>query len=116
MPETFIPKIKKFFTWIFATICFIFVLYGSIEIVDLGLKAYVFTKADEQQCLWSKYPQPVYVPHGKTQPQVPDPEVELRRCTEERDAQKQRDASSALAFLLVGAPLFIFFYREAKKQ
>jgi len=118
-PELFIPKLKKFFLWIFATICFSLTLWGSVSLVDLGLTSYVFTKADTEQCIWSKYPQPVVVPQGEGKDipayTPPDPAIELKRCEESRQAQKQREAANAIALVLVGAPLFVLFYREARK-
>jgi|GEM_PF-3479641 hypothetical protein len=118
-PELFIPKLKKFFLWIFATICFSLTLWGSVSLVNLGLTTYVFTKADTEQCIWSKYPQPIAVPAGEVKGlsayTPPDPVIELKRCEESRQAQKQREASNAIALILVGAPLFVLFYREARK-
>ena len=116
--EPFIPKLKKFFLWIFATICFSLTLWGSVNLVDLGLVSYIFTKADTEQCIWSKYPQPAAVPTGEIKDSVyvpPDSAVELKRCEESRQAQRQREAANAIALVLVGAPLFVLFYKEARK-
>ena len=35
-------------------------------------------------------------------------------CLEERTASRQQDAAQALAFLIVGLPVFTFFYRRTK--
>lgn len=112
MDDTFILRIKKSFLWVFATISFVLIIIGGVRIIDLGLKSFIFTKADDQNCIYLEHPAPV-MPGMEGAVKV-DPEAELQRCKENQASSKQREASGAVAFLLVGSPLFWFFYKEAR--
>lgn len=100
-------KIKRLFVWIFTLIGLILMIIGSVQIINLGLKTYIFPKADSNYCY--SPPSPV---DGKP---LPD-DGYLKQCRDQQDAQKQRDASQALALLITGTPVFTYFLRRTKQD
>ena len=110
-----IEKIKLFFLYLFTLTGLVLTLIGAVQILNLGLRQYVFTKADEQNC-----PRPYYPILDKMYDKQPPAELREQEernrqlCLEERTARRQNDAAQALAFLIVGLPVFAFFYRRTK--
>ena len=81
--------------------------------MELGLKSFIFTKADDANCIYLERPAPIPTEEGVEFIQE-DPAVVLKRCKDEQTSRKQREAAGSIAFLVIGAPLFWFFYREAR--
>ncbi len=79
---------------------------GTIQIVDLGLKAYVF-----------KIPEYNYyadtVPDEKKTVSVEEME---RRNKEEQSNQRKRQVSNSIAMILVGMPLYLYHWKTIKKE
>lgn len=82
----------------------------------MGLKTWVFTKADQDYYAYPMCATEV-APDGASKTGVPCNEAEQKKRAEEnRVAQKQRDASNALAMIIVGTPVFYFHWRLARKE
>ena len=103
-------KLKKFFQWAFTTIGLVLLIVGGVQLLDLGLKKYIFTKADYNYCY-----QPVPV-EGRPDKPVADNVDYQKQCEDQRSSYKQRQASNATAFLLVGSPIFFGFLRQARRD
>lgn len=106
--------------------------------MDMGLKTFIFTKADQEQRLMGK--QPFYSPYPterleKSQSATGGAEfsdqekadikqwlVNYKDWEKNRPeidpvtAQKHRDASLNLALILIGFPLYIYHWRIIKKE
>ncbi len=108
---------RKVFLYIFATIGLVMSIIGGVQLIDLGLKSYVFTKADNY--CYDNYPAMVKDPN---QPNLTQEEIDTQnrvnkeRCEEQRVADKQRQASNAIAMLIVGLPLYIYNWRVIKRD
>lgn len=100
-------KIKEVFLWLSTLIGLVLLIVGGVGILNLGLRAWVFTKADSIACA---YIQPVPV---KGQP---DPVRQLKDCQDQQTAQKQNDAAQDVALILVGAPVFLGFFKKARAK
>ena len=108
-------KIKLFFLYLFCLVGLVLTLIGGIQALNLGLKTYIFTKADEQHCPKPYYPIVDRMYDKETPKEEREREDHNRQlCLEERTASRQQDAAQALAFLIVGLPVFTFFYRRTK--
>lgn len=97
-------KIKQFFVWLFTLVGLVLTIIGMVSVLNLALKHYVFPKAEEGYCV-----EPLPIPDGKTV----DSNY-LKNCRDQQDAQRQRDAASALAEVIVGVPVLFGFYRKTK--
>ncbi len=113
--------IKKVYLYMVSLISLVILVIASIMLINMALKTWVFTKADTDI---------YYVPAivdctsytedmKKTAPECNDPdyaEKEEARQKENRAAQKQRDASNALAMIIVATPVFLYHWKLARKE
>ena len=117
--------IKKLYLYLVSLISLVIIVIGSIMLLNMALKAWVFTKADQAY---------YYDPGIECAQRTPMPEgqsssVEMDKyCTEEaiekrrqqdadrRAGDKQREASNAIAMILVASPVFYYHWRMARKE
>ena len=82
--------------------------------MNLGLKTYVFTKADDQF-----YAGPCYeysrapIKEGESPRELSKDECDAQR-KEERSARRQNQAANSLAFILVGLPVWFYHWGKVK--
>ena len=111
--------LRKTFLYIFATVGLVLIIIGTVSLINLGLRSYVFTKSD-YPCYFDRYSMPAPVKEGDTE--LSEEEQEKRRqeqekqCIEQRVSEKQRQASNAIAMLLVGIPLYGYHWYTIKKD
>lgn len=110
---------------------------GGVQFINMGLKAFVFTKADEEQNFYLKQPPPVNVPLEKLQPAATGGQVTLSESEKQMiqlwlvdyknwqeqqtnfdpiASSRQRDASINLALILIGLPLYFYHWVVIKKE
>jgi hypothetical protein len=104
--------VKKVYIYLFSAIGLVIVIIGAVNLISLGLKTWILTKAD----VYYDYPY---------KPASVDKESEIVQPTEEEMAEyrkndlssrRQRQASTAIAMIVVGAPLFFYHWRLARKE
>lgn len=107
--------LRKSFLYIFATAGLVLSIIGGISLIDLGLKTYVFTKADNY-CY--NYASPVQLDKDGKSVELTDKQKEEQKqqCEEQRAAQKQSQASNAIAMLIVGLPLYAYHWMTIRKD
>lgn len=111
--------IKKIYLYLVSTIALVIAVVGAIMLVNMALKAWVFTKADNNY-----YTPPCTVmvksSDGAMTPTAECDEkaqaLQQKQDAENRAAQKQRDAAQALAYILVATPVWYFHWRLARKE
>jgi hypothetical protein len=115
--------IKKVYLYLVSLISLIILVVAGIMLINLALKAWVFTKADD----YNYYPPTISCsevknPDGSVAPADPsckDPEYSNKMREEEktrRASQKQNDAARALAMILVASPVFYYHWKLARKE
>ena len=105
--------VKKVYIYAAAGIGLVLIIIGSVQLIDLGLRAWVFTKAD----VYYDYPAPVSSPEKTDQTvQAPDPIAVATFQKNDLVSRRERQASSAIAMIIVGIPLFLYHWRFAKKD
>jgi len=130
-----LPLIRTIYLYLFALLGLVLLIIGGVRFVDMGLKAFVFTKAEEEQRLI--YKQPPYTPYPIQRIEELQDEKELSEeekttikqwLTDYKDwkereskidhvtARRHRDASTNLALILVGLPLYLYHWRIIKKE
>ncbi len=107
-----IEWVKKIYIYLFSAIGLIVVIIGSVQLINLGLKAWIFTKADN----YYNYPMPVSSPDKGQVVQQPDQKAIDEYQQNNLTSQRQREAANAIAMIIVGAPLFLYHWRLARKQ
>ena len=130
--------IRTIYLYLFALIGLAFLISGAVRFVDMGLKAFIFTKAEQEQKITFRQPT---MPYSVEKIEILQDNEELSE--EERvfikewladyeewkeeslsinyvDVQRHRDASSSLSMILVGLPLYLYHWeiikRDVKKQ
>ena len=112
------PLIRKIYLYLFALIGLVLITIGCVRLVGLGLKTYIFTKAD----IYIEYPmaRPLKIaPIGdeKTEElQQPTKEEIEEYQNKQQAANRQREAAESLAFIIVGLPLYLYHWSMIKKD
>jgi hypothetical protein len=119
--------IKKVYLYLVSVITLVIAVVGAIMLINLALKAWVFTKADSDHYALDYYRCAANVQNegGAAKP-VPAPDV--TKCTteeetrlkqeqaERKSAQRQRDAAQAVAMILVATPVWWYHWKLARKE
>ncbi len=112
--------IRTIYLYLFSLVGLVLVVIGLVRIVDLGLKALIFTKADEV-IIYPSYPmKPVISETAERQP-TPEELAEYDRKQAESQrtqeaSNRARTASSALAMIIIGTPLFLYHWKTIQKD
>lgn len=131
--------VRTIYLYLFSLVGLALIITGTVRFLDMGLKAFVFTKADEPQKIQQQYYQG-YVPEAVSKIATPE---QVDQATELTDAEKtslkqflanyqkwesqnakidylaserQKEASINLAMLLVGLPLYLYHWRIARRE
>ena len=109
--------IRLIYLYLFSLVGLVLIVIGSVQIINLGLTAWVFKDAD-RVLMYPSQPRPI-LEDGLT---VMDPEEQEKIKQEQiefeerqRRSRRQRTASNALAMILVGAPLYLYHWRLVGK-
>lgn len=87
--------------WVATLIGLVMAIIGFSGLVNVGLRTYIFTKAD-QNCYYA----PELVKTGRLTQDIV--------CENQNEAQRQRDAVNGIALLITGLPVGVFFYKKTK--
>jgi len=108
--------LKLIYLYLFSTIGLILIIIGSVRLLDLGLRAFVFKNADNYYI--PKISMPIYPESNKLSSEEIERQNQEQQKAEElnRKSQKQRETSNSLAMIFVGTPLFIYHWRLILKN
>lgn len=102
-------NIRLVYLYLFSLVGLIVVVIGSVRLVDLGLKVYVFGGADKYEFY--------------SGPQVATPEGEKfdfkeQQIIQDRETirQRQRQLSEAIAMIAVGLPLYLYHWKTVQRE
>lgn len=101
-------SLRLLYLYLFSFVGLLITVIGSIQIVDLTLKSYVF-KVDE----FTYYPEP-YLGEGN-KPLVSVEESQKRHQAEQAN-QRKRQLSNSLAMIAVGIPLYLYHWKTIRKE
>jgi len=128
------PLIRTINLYLFALIGLAFLISGAVRFVDMGLKAFIFTKAEQEQRLNLRQPTMLYsvqkIENLQSEEWLSEEEkviiqewlVDYKEWKEESskinyiDTQRHRDASSSLSMILVGLPLYLYHWGVIKGE
>lgn len=108
--STAIEWVKRIYLYAAAGIGLVLIIIGSVQLINLALKTWIFTQAD----VYRPYP---YVETVKdVDVQQPSQEEMEKYQREEAASSRQRQAANALAMVIVGTPVFLYHWRIARKE
>lgn len=112
------PLIKKIYLYLFSLLGLTLITIGSMRLLTLGLKVYVFTKAD----VYYEYPQAPQIAkemvgEGTTSTSLTPSREQIDEFNKnQRTSNRQRDAAESLAMIIVGLPLYLYHWSVIKKE
>lgn len=106
-------SLKKAYLYLVSVITLVIWVIGAIMLLNMGLKTWVFTKADQN---YYSYPCPTAPDTKDVGCDQATMDRQKKMEDENRAAQKQRDAAQALAFIIVGVPVWYGHWRLAKRE
>lgn len=109
--------LRKVFLYIFASLGLVLCVIGTVSLINLGLRTYVFTKSDYPCYTTSRILTDAEKKEGMTQEQL-DKQAELdsKNCEQQRTSEKQQQASNAIAMLIVGLPLYAYHWNTIRRD
>ena len=136
--------IRTIYLYLFALLGLVLITIGSVNLINLGLKTFIFTKADQQLNYGLKPSFPVLIRGKETteedfvsaiekcqdkcdlsleqQEQIDNWLTDYQNWQEQENnfdytsQQRQRQFSLALSLLIVGLPLYLYHWTVIKKE
>lgn len=114
--------IRTIYLYLFSLLGLVLITIGSVRLVNLGLRALIFTRADDTP-IYPAYPKRfVEVAPGQTKEEALTPEEEEKYKLEQeeyerknRRSQRERTAAESIAMIIVGTPVFLYHWRVIQK-
>ena len=99
-------NIRLLYLYLFSFVGLLITIIGSIQLVDLGIRTYVFRVSE-----YTYYAEPTV--DGKQT--ISSEEAELRNKKEQVN-QRKRQVSNSIAMILVGLPVYWYHWKTIKKE
>lgn len=105
--------VRTVYLYLFALLGLVLMVIGTVRLINLGLKVYIFTEAEKEEYRYS-LARPIEMPPEKStstvsviEPKIPENFLKSSR---------QREAAGALSFLIVGLPLYLYHWMVIKRD
>ena len=129
------PLIRTIYLYLFALVGLALLITGTVRFLDMGLKAFVFTKAEDPEKIQRSYYYSTPISIERVEKYQESEELTEEEITtlkawladykkwEEEEAKidyltskRHREASGNLAMILVGLPLYLYHWRIIRKE
>lgn len=100
-------SLRLLYLYLFSFVGLLITVIGSIQILDLGLKTYVFKVSE-----YTYYAEPMIAENKFA---ISTEEARLRN-TLEQENQRKRQLSTSLSMILVGVPLYLYHWKTIKRE
>ena len=101
-------NLRLLYLYLFSFVGLLIVVIGSIQMVNLGLKTFIFKDIDKYEI----YPStPI-----KGELPVEDPKLTQERQDREMARQRQRDLVNSVSMIAVGLPLYLYHWKLIGKE
>ncbi len=127
--------IRTIYLYLFALVGLALVISGFVKFIDMGLKMYVFTKAEEPERIQQKYYYSTPIPVARLEAYQGEGDLtedekatlksliaNYKEWQEEENkidyltSRRHEQASGNLSMLLVGLPLYLYHWRIIKRE
>ncbi|MGE5297695.1 MAG: hypothetical protein ACM3KM_00855 [Acidobacteriaceae bacterium] len=110
-------SLRKIYLYVFAALGLILMIISGVQLVDLGLKAWVFKNADTySSCAYIS----AKVPGDTNALSAGEQAQQQAQCEQQdrisRQSNRERQASTAVAMMIVGIPVFLFHWKKIQKE
>lgn len=100
-------NLRLLYLYLFSFVGLLIVVIGSIQMVNLGLKTFVFKDIDVYE-IYPSYPTKEEV--------VEDPAIIAQRQKREASRQQQRELVNSVSMIVVGLPLYLYHWKLIAKE
>lgn len=101
-------SLRLLYLYLFSFVGLLIVVMGSIQIVNLGLKTFVFKNADR----YSVYPMTL----PKNDPAYVSVDDQKKQQDDQIAQQRQSELSNSLAMIAIGLPLYLYHWKIIQKD
>ncbi|MFA7301189.1 MAG: hypothetical protein WC069_02685 [Candidatus Shapirobacteria bacterium] len=101
-------NLRLLYLYLFSFVGLLIVVVGSIQMVNLGLKTFVFKDVDKYEVY------PIYP--TKDDIALEDPAVTEARQNRESSRQRQRDLINSVSMIVIGLPLYLYHWKLIGKE
>lgn len=99
-------SIRLLYLYLFSFVGLLITIIGGIQLVDLGIKNYVFKVSE-----YSYYSDPAVAEKSNISVEEMD-----KRNKEEQANQTKRILSNSIAMILIGVPVYVYHWKTIKKE
>lgn len=111
------PLIRKIYLYLFALIGLVMMVVGVARLVTLGLKVYIFTKADQFYEYPASRPSKIISGENKEGEFIQPSKEELENYNKnQQSSSRQREAAESLGWIIVGLPLYAYHWMIISKE
>lgn len=103
-------NIRIIYLYLFSAIGLVMVVIAFVNMIDLGLRTFIFTNADQ-----AFYVAPRVETLSENEQKI-SAEQEAVLIKSQTRSQNQREVSNALAMLAVGIPLYLYHWKTIQKN
>jgi len=100
-------SVRLLYLYLFAFVGLLIVVIGSVNLVNLGIKTFIFPEADR----YVQYAQP----RMEGMSEINEEEMARQQETEQK-RQRQRELSNSLSMIIVGVPLYLYHWKTIQKE
>jgi len=101
-------NLRLLYLYLFSFVGLLIVVIGGIQMVNLGLKTFVFKDIDKYEIYPTIPEKDGYLAEDKEEMQA--------RQDRESTRQKQREFSNSLAMITVGLPLYLYHWKTIQAE
>lgn len=101
-------SVRLIYLYLFSFVGLLTVVIGSVQLVNLGLKVFVFPESDRYD-----YTAPA-IPGEKVATQ--DAQLINAQAARDQTRNRQRDLSNSVAMIAVGLPLYLYHWKTIQKE
>lgn len=107
-------NIRLLYLYLFSFVGLLIVVIGSISLVSLSFKTFVFPDVDRYEI----YDVPVYSPEKAEMVNPDRPTIEEQQAMQEKDIRRRRQQEliQALSMIFVGTPLYLYHWKTIQKE
>ena len=110
-------SIRLLYLYLFSFVGLLITVIGMIQLVDLGLKVYVFQGADQYNYYDARPLKLDGTPEGMTNEEELQYEEKMKKQQEEEtQRQRKREAANAIAMIVIGIPLYAYHWNTIKRE
>ncbi|MEK7673705.1 MAG: hypothetical protein AAB371_00710 [Patescibacteria group bacterium] len=110
--------IRKIYLYIFSAIGLVILIIGIVNLINLGLRMFIFKNADYIYSSYTPAPMPVEKIGTSTSDRILENSIEVSKKNQQMEINRsrERDAANALAMIIVGLPVYLYHWRIINKD